>query len=536
MIFLPETWFMYEPNAKLKSRKSELALADASTEPLCEATGYTMKVERIEVDHLHPEMRCGQQWSALPALDAWYAYHRPLATVYLFEAQPGVTGLVEKLKKSLSSTLNHFPQYAGVLAPRKPQGEQGAPAHDRTSVVWAGDDEPGVEFIEARTKSRVRNLLPPSMGDTTPFLWDRSAASLRALFPGPLGAASAMRIQITTFGCGGFSLGIDIDHGLADAHAVGLFMGYWSVTHNQLFHPEQPSVAEMLPEVLWQPESLQSQVDDVVERKGRSQILQKAGGLPTRRPDYRSVVAQNGVAETGNGSDALSNVLKQISGVPCLLHVPAYLCDRMVSRIQEAAGDNQITSQVAMMSFLWRSLNRARKLRKRTLIELQIPSSLRYRLGLPAGLLGSPVFVPMVGPEPNDDKDADTAVLAAEVTDVLAKYDEDGMLAVVYDASLRDSPRALSLPQVECMQFTSAALPSSGRLTFGPYSPTFVSPLLPMDNIFVMLGGLEGPGGAGGGGKWNDAGVDVFFSVPQDVLDTMLMDPALADFEKVLEM
>lgn len=211
------------PKDSPEERRPDAPSKSMSTEEVKNQQFPTMKVENVSSRQIHPEdKQSHEQSSLLPVLDAWYAYHRPLATIYLFEACPGQDRLVPNLTQSMSRALRSFPQYAGNLE----KTAELVDGFQRTRVVWGGN-EPGVQFLESRTNARLRSLLPPPAEQTSAFIWNRSGSSLKPLFPPPMGATSAMRVQVTTFGGGGFSLGIDIDHGLADAHAVGLFMGYW---------------------------------------------------------------------------------------------------------------------------------------------------------------------------------------------------------------------------------------------------------------------------------------------------------------------
>lgn len=308
--------------------------------------------------------------------------------------------------------------------------------------------------------------------------------------------------------------------------------------YNEMFQPGQPSILSALPKILWQPRLLDEDVSSLISRKGIDKVVEQAKGLPTRRPDLRSIVdyeemkrepCQNGHDGVESERNAITGLLRMTMGVSCLMHVPGWFSSRLVERVQSTA-NVQVTKQIAIGAFLWAAVNRSRAACKLDPIELHVPTSLRYRLGLPEGLLGSPVFAPMLSPAYDGDLTGqDTVKLAVKMTEVLAKYDEDAMLAVVHQASMRDSPIKLPLPKRESMQLTSAMLPASGKLAFGPFSPVFVSPLMPVDNLFVLLGGLDSAGAVGS--TWQEEGIDAFFQLPEQVLEAMMADSELSSFE-----
>ncbi|TKX21159.1 putative transferase family protein [Elsinoe australis] len=492
-----------------------------------------MKVDVVRTLLVRPlSRRRGVETALLLVIDAWYAYVRAPTSIYIFEKSDGTENIQDQLLQSLSQTLDVFPQYTGTLQPysvTKNGHEQ-----RRAQVVWGGDGS-GAEVIEARTNARIRHLLPPEVKPSSAFMWDRTGQSLRSLFPS-VPSSHGLRIQMTAFRCGGFSIAIDFDHGLADAHTFGLFMQIWSTTHNKLFGQADPMKAqEELPSVYYDFDFLEKKFP-VLEKENEAHqaLLHRARTLPTRRPDYRELF--NPYAPTDTDTATKLSPPSLFSGTPIMLHVTPHEYELITQSVQERTSV-PITDQVAFVSFLWAALNRARA-STRYPIGLHLPTSLRWTLDLPSGLSGCPILaIMMTGDKAGPEAMTDPALLASEIKNVLDQYDEDAMLAVVADAHTRDSPASAARPgaKADRMEFSSAVQFGSSKTSFGSLRPTYFAPLIPIDNLFLMVEGLPTGEAADVGDKWYKYGANVFFSLPNDVLRNFILDPAFDSFQKLVD-
>lgn len=509
-----------------------------------------MRVEVIKAHRVLPEKDQSTQKSAiLPAIDSWYAQWRTLVPIYLFNGYNGEDAHSELLQ-SFSQTVNIFPQLAGTLEPCIVDGAvdgDGWPLQ-RIRLVWGDSNRPGAEFVAAKTKARVQSLVQPHTDNTSGFLWDRSEeSSLRPLFPQANPKTSGLRVQVTSFRCGGFSLAVDCDHGLADAYTVALFMQYWGATHTQMFTPDiklsTPTTA--LPNIIFDPEYVQKKLPKI-DNKEDSQVvralLQKARQLPTRRPDLRKLSnkLEQGTTTTPSEPKMMQPRNGQLSmpptpsvSVPYMLHLSGIEYERITRQIQNDASI-QITDQVAIVAFLWAALNRARSHASAgPPLELHLPTSFRWKLDLPHGLLGSPLVAIMM--DGSGGNYTDTVALATEITRTLDRYDEEALLAVVYDASLRSSPSVSANlgERRERMEFTSGVASGAGMISFGGKEPVFIGPMfLPVDELFIMSEGMPGASvPAGLSSKWYRYGANIFFSTSRDVVQALATDPALTGLE-----
>jgi hypothetical protein len=493
-----------------------------------------MKVEIVKTRRIHARTRSSIQKSALlPVIDAWYAYVRtPVPLFYFASCSSPAKELADQLVDSVSRTLDRFPFYAGTITPHSVESD-----HDRkrARLTWGGTDEPGAEFIEAKTTGTLRALLPPTEKESGPFLWDRTGASPKALFPTKPPSTSAVRLQVTTFACGGWVLGLDFDHGLADAHTIGLFLQSLSANYNQnTSFPETSLNTQYLQPYAEPPAGLTD-----------NEIVQKALNLPTKRPGYRTIGAdkQSDVKKTQSESNgqayfSMQNVQGRVS---CMMHIPATQYETITKDVQDRAR-MQVTDQAALIGFLWAALNRARSNAGRDTIALHMPFSLRRSLELPNGHLGCPVLSAMLpGTAEGADAMYDAAKLTVEIVTSLAKYDEDGIRALIYLASLLDSPSGANRPAEghEIMMFTSGVQFGTSDLSFNSARPVFFSPgALPLDNLFVMIESLPPAGDEAGAtsGKWYEHGVNLFVRLPENVFDALSSDEAFQEFQIISAM
>ncbi|KAI4613608.1 uncharacterized protein J4E88_002806 [Alternaria novae-zelandiae] len=483
-----------------------------------------MKVDIVKIHEIWPQSyeKISPQSAALPILDAWYAYRRTVPTIYLFKKpkQPP-QDLVARLAASLSKTLDVYPRFVGTLETGKTSSsEQHEQEYERTTVEWGSPSDKAVEFIEASTKSRIRSLLPPAALNESTFLWDYSPSSIRALFPTPSSQPSGIQIQFTAFACGGFSLGIDFEHGLADGYTAAKFLGSWSSTYGQMFHSEKAASANR---PSWQPDIFNEQLAKIdLEEEGPA-LLEKARTLPTRGPYRRTLKPNDADATQASDPETIYNYL---------LHIPATEVEHKLRELQ-SKGSMRLTDQAVLIGFFWGCLNRARGQVQRPPVDLHLSSSFRWLLGVRDGLLGSPYVNVMISPdaESNPAKATDPINLAMKVTETLGQYDDTAMHAITYDATFRDSPsRTFAFKGGdEHLIFSSVAHLGYEKFHLGPLSPSFYIPSSSIPNLFVLTEAV--PNGEAVGNAWYKNGLNLFLNVGEDVFEAFASDPALGGCE-----
>lgn len=473
--------------------------------------------------HIGPN---GLQEAKLPPIDSWYAHRRSLVVVYLFRPPPDSSrsSLLAKLKTSLAKTLDSFPQLAGRLKPHSIDVHTADGlllSIRRPKIVWGDNDpESGVEFIEAESQITLDELLPPTGPEHNAFMWDRSGAPFAQLFPRTPLSESLVRAQVTWLQCGGFAIAVDMDHAMADAHVVGLFMQYWSAN----FSNESTSG---LPPVRFLPDLASQLVGDCSTSKSQ-EMLERAGKFAIRRPLVRD---HSGSRPRPSAPSPPTRKSAMING---MLHLSAAKYRRITQEIQHAA-NVRVTDQVAVASFVWAAMNRAKKAHGYG-VDLHMSVSFRGKLDFPAGTLGSPFIVVMLHCGDGSD---DSAKLAAIIMETLSQYDESAMRSIAYQANLEDSPDGSYRPQnqVESIIFSSAVQSGWIDVAFGPNKPVFLAPILPYVNVFTMVESLDTNDEDGFTEKgWHGGGVNIFFTVSPEVYEAMSSDPAFLDFDKLQDL
>ncbi|KAH6080565.1 hypothetical protein HBI67_026920 [Parastagonospora nodorum] len=507
-----------------------------------------MRVKTTKVHRVHAEARpLLRQEALMPPLDAWYAHRRTLPTVLLYDSTPEpLSDFTTHLIESLSRTLNYFLQYAGDIDFCTIGVGEGRPLR-RTRIFWGGPEEQGATFIEASTKARIQSLLPRTTSEQTSFIWDRSAASARPLFVNehplaPLrGRSAGVRAQMTSFSCGGFSLALDMDHGLGDGSNLGLFLQYWAAVYNSMFHRDVRQSLESLPDVLFEPQTLENRVASI---QFDEQKLQLARQLPTVAPflpDLKSDTDLN--PATAQPQPDIPQPVPTFDGVSGLLRLSAQDCEDIIRNIQVRA-TSPVVDLMALISFVWAAINRARQSTGTPAAALYMPMSLRSMLRLPPGLLGSPLMsmgVELPGEEFTSTAYFDAATLAVQTTKTVAQYTEENFLILTKEVIQCNSPSKFSRGRPSShgrIGVSSVVRFGLNEVSFGSLKPIFICPLVPVPYMFIVKEAISAQGrasdasnrSASGSMKWYENGADIFFTLPHDVYEAFISVPAIARF------
>ena len=134
-----------------------------------------------------------------------------LPMVFFFLKQPNVTRetLLQRIKKSLSETLTLFYPLAGRIV-------------DNDDKLYISCNDAGAYFVEAEFKSSNSQdiLESPNPNDMNKFLAVEIADDRVKELP--------VGIQVTFFDCGGISIGLCINHKVADGLSYFMFLQSWS--------------------------------------------------------------------------------------------------------------------------------------------------------------------------------------------------------------------------------------------------------------------------------------------------------------------
>lgn len=167
---------------------------------------------------------------------------------------------LQLLKQSLSETLARFYPLAGKIK-------------DLHSIEC--NDE-GIYFIEARVKSPLDEFLNlPNISLIKEFLPDPADAKWRGVpTPGDFVAS----VQVTTFSCGGITIGAYVSHMIGDGTAFSLFLKSWAAaTARKNYNEESEAVLLLSPKF---DASLSFPQNDAFPRQACSMPLRS--GLPIK--------------------------------------------------------------------------------------------------------------------------------------------------------------------------------------------------------------------------------------------------------------
>ncbi|CAH9135483.1 unnamed protein product [Cuscuta epithymum] len=262
--------------------------------------------------------------------------------------------LIDRLKTSLSATLDFFPPLAGRFATDEEDEK------NNTSTVFVDCNNAGVEFVEAKAAGvTVAAILDPSN--------DAAAKTIRSFFPlngiRNLDGISKplLGVQVTEL-LDGYFIGCTLNHGLGDGASFWNFFRSWAELSRGCPQISEPPILDR-----WFPESTTRPVRlPMALNKERLSL----GGLKTP-PAYPERVFR--------------------------------LTRETIAKLKEKANselgienNNSVSSLQAYMAHIWLSVTRARELDGSEDVQISITIGTRSRVPLPKGYWGNALYVKMV--------------------------------------------------------------------------------------------------------------------------------------------
>ncbi|KAF5531819.1 transferase family [Fusarium phyllophilum] len=506
-----------------------------------------MKVTITSIHQLLPSSKVIESKSvALSHIDTWHSKGRS-SLVWLYPGphetvQP--SELVENLRVSLSKVLNKFPQYSGKLDYTVPTDS--STQSKRLCLTWGTENDPGVHYVTAAAASPLTALLPSartsnrSVDASGSYAWDRTGRSCIGLWPAvPLNKLYETCIQITTFECGGFSLGITMNHALADATTVIFFVKHWSKTHELMFNPRtpQPSLAEPY----FAPHLVDQHITADLEGEKEAKRLEKAHQLPTLRNETYDMKPEElptrlELSETYSVGDQIPVGDWEKSGNmrSYMLHFSKVDINALWETAKEQAGPC-VSRQAAIVSYIWLAIIRARGWDKRDVeepINLFMTLDVRRRIGLADTLLGSPVSVTHISFKGDDSISKSHGLLANKIWTTLSMYDAEALDATLHHVST-------SLPLISpaiwlsgwSILYSSLCHTNMYDVIFHGIRPALASP------AFAGMGGMIGlikskPTETTKLQETYEDGIDMFFELDKASAAKLFSDPTLSMFDQ----
>ncbi|KAI0708517.1 hypothetical protein C8Q76DRAFT_120190 [Earliella scabrosa] len=348
----------------------------------------------------------------------------PLSVVDNWTLKWSLTSAVWVLRSSLRSrTWSDYPRTI-LRNPRTiPSRDcQLVSAMGRTASLDAAQSEPQTAFWSPGYHVRLSRR--SSKQRMSSRMWNGSSIpSEELLYPTSLALHNTdqceglpcVSVQLTTFACGGMSIGLRIMHPIADATAMFQFVKDWNVLHRALLlHQAIPAVAPIFDPSLVDGAAagdIRGEVPDpTLVQISRSLPMHRydcwasAVGCPARMLPLTAVPAGLKDTDVAPLGEPLPWLEWDMSGP--VAHYLLCFTSEEIQRMREEAMSRQhshdapeVSHLDALLAHFWRVLVRARGMaHDRELINLAVILNLRSRLSppLPEAFLGSPVVLARV--------------------------------------------------------------------------------------------------------------------------------------------
>ncbi|TDZ36434.1 Acyltransferase [Colletotrichum trifolii] len=425
--------------------------------------------------------------SKLSIIDATTARFTFTGAVWFYDksnhTQPSYSDLFDVLSTTLSETLDDYPHFAGQLQWATPELVQhdAVPRHLGRPVVHHGSpDDPGVEFVLADNGHKLQHVVPSREDRATTLKeWDAtnldqdqflpktklSLSSLRAVEKG----LPSMAVQLTAFGCGGFSIGALISHPLADAVCLVNFMHSWAARSRCHLDPSS-AASPPIPKPLFDPSLLDrvaglkpdSPPDPIIVARARSLPMHRFDWWAEDAPGYLPAFKPSSLATMPPPDELAKTQLSPSTFPPWptwdmsapVDHVQIRFSSAELGRMKKAAQESlpdemaglHVSRLDAALAHIWTLITRARRhSNPGEQVYLNITLGLRARVDppLPEAFVGSPLLLCYVEKSAEESATACLGPIAGAIRETMSRFTPDAVAAYVHDAAHEVSPQRL---------------------------------------------------------------------------------------------
>ncbi|KAM5475066.1 hypothetical protein MauCBS54593_001538 [Microsporum audouinii] len=460
---------------------------------------HSFKTSILQSGRLFPKTKLGpEQTIALSLLDATTLNFAHTCVVWLCEAPDRIRDdsfyLADHLRESLRITLDAYPQWCGqiygitTLDGTTETFAAGRPRHTRRlgrfHVHYGTPQDPGVEFIVANSTATL-DMLSPAYRMTDQPLWNRQNVSLKEFVPStPLSKAlqpvpvdkegipaPLLAVQMTSLACGGFILGVNSVHPMADVQSLVHFVKDWASVSRSVLSIEPLSVLrpQFKPELL---DSLAS--GDIEADTPDSAIIKQAESMPLHRYDWwipspgcpwpikvPDVLAGKEILPAGKPMPWSDwDVTQPVSHY--VVHLNQYQVDLIVKCSKRSSdgpstgtAPGRLSQHDAILAHIWSCINRARKLEQNNQpVHCNLVLGVRPAFKLSRSFMGSPVIMinielPVVAVTATlkSSGNANTPVLqpiAQHIRQTISQVNQPALLAAhLHSLAYEDSPQRI---------------------------------------------------------------------------------------------
>uniref|UniRef100_A0A1D1XQ04 Hydroxycinnamoyl-Coenzyme A shikimate/quinate hydroxycinnamoyltransferase n=1 Tax=Anthurium amnicola TaxID=1678845 RepID=A0A1D1XQ04_9ARAE len=312
-------------------------------------------------------------------------FHTP--SVYFYRPVDGSTTTffdAGVLRESLAKALVHFYPMAGRLR-RDPDG--------RVEIHCNAE---GVLFVEAEGEDASVD----DFGDFAPTM------GLKRLIPavdysGDISSFPLLVLQLTRFKCGGVSLGVGMQHHVADGSSGLHFINSWS------------DVARGLDNVA---------VPPFIDR-----TLLRARDPPTPLFPHVEYHPAPAMMNPTNPDDADKLLAQPPPTSVAIFHFTRQQVDLLKAKAREQHGKQHYSSYALLAGHVWRSVSRARELPSDQQTKLYIATDGRSRLrpSLPPGYFGNVIFTATPLATAGEITEGELGVSAGRIQEALGRMDDE---------------------------------------------------------------------------------------------------------------
>ncbi|KAL1850511.1 hypothetical protein Plec18170_006796 [Paecilomyces lecythidis] len=459
--------------------------------------------------------------------------------------------MAEHLRKTLSSTLDFYPQWAGKLRQKAIEHAKDIRGqYGRLEFAYGTHDDPGVIFESAYT--------PEAISDIVPLLNDRIAkrpiwrrnqllSDLFAPTNQPANPTScstvapSMAIKVTTCADGGIIIGTRLNHSIADGLTSVRFMNDWANVSRAVL--EKRLIPGASP--IFRPEQVDGHAGNIESSSPDSELLALANALPMAQFDtwlppsdsntFLVPAELEKVAEAyqpagdpfpwsdldTNAQCAFTTVHLRPRDIENICNAPRYGLSERLSR-------NDL-----LLAHIWRCINRARGIDSNDLLaHVYIGVGIRSRLEppLPEALVGSPVLMADVAMSGREINSSNIAQIATKIRSTVSRFDAKSIGAELHRTAYQLSPYRIANAFVGRRQIIATSVTSLN--TYQPDfgfsgTPRYVELDLPASNGIVLF---ESPpyvrSDLQAFAPFSN-GVDITIVLAEEEMDRLLKDPLL---------
>ncbi|KAM0344864.1 hypothetical protein ACHAPU_006994 [Fusarium lateritium] len=500
----------------------------------------------------------------LSLLDCTAANFSNASAIWLFQ-KPTLSfdndfNLAHHLRESLSITLRSYPHWTGHLKGiEATDGTVSAEAkhfppharrYGRMYAHFGTENDPGVEYVYAKSSAPLDSLYPLNRTSQQPFWPCNSSTFTKFMAPVPISQPlkhstrddngklhPILAIQVTVLACGGFVLALNGAHPLADASTLIALLKDWaSVSRSVLKGRPLPSLTPTFNHALIDNHAS----GDINADKPDETIIRQAEALPMNRYDWWAPestppwpftipepFAAKDLQPTGKAMPwAEWDFKSPVSNY--VIHLGPEQVNLLSNKANESSSQ-KLSQHDAILGHIWSCIARARGLETDTEpIHCDLVYGVRPSFQLDDKFLGSPtVMMSIELPASQVSDSSNLTQVATQVRTTLKKIaDPSNLAAHLHSVAFEKSPQRIwqAFLGRRHILVTTWARAGVYDIDFGLGATcSYAEGVVPEMDGVVLIKEAPGPRKK----YWTDNGVDISIHIKKDDMERLVKDPML---------